>query len=168
LPVSGRARKFDQLAEALDDPSKEVRNEAVRALYELDADRAASFFNVALREGSSTERRNIGAALAGSGLVDEAIQDLMGESPENSYSAFSFLFLVAKAGEIQPLVEVIKNHSSIELRFALIKLLASSGEREIIPALELLVASDLPAELKAAIKEAISKIGGQQGGAEPS
>jgi len=149
--------KFDQLALALEDPSPEVRHQAVRALYELDPDRAATFFNDALREGSAAERRNIGAALAGSGLVDEAVEDLMGDSPDSSYSAFSFLFLVAKAGEVKSLVQVIKNHPSIELRLTLIKLLASSGSVEIEPAFRLLAASDLAGEVRAAILEAIGQ-----------
>ena len=162
LPSSVRVDSFDELTEALEDPSPQVRNEAVRLLYELDPDRAASFFNIALREGSPAERRDIGAALAGSGLVDEAINDLMGDSPENSYSAFSFLFLVAKAGEVQPLVQVIKNHPSIELRLTVIKLLASSGDPETIPAFRRLTASSLPVEVRAAIMDAIKQIDSQR------
>jgi HEAT repeat protein len=162
LPSSVRVDSFDELTEALEDPSPQARNEAVRLLYELDPDRAASFFNIALREGSPAERRDIGAALAGSGLVDEAINDLMGDSPENSYSAFSFLFLVAKAGEVQPLVQVIKNHPSIELRLTVIKLLASSGDPETIPAFRRLTASSLPAEVRAAIMDAINQIDSQR------
>ena len=85
----------------------------------------------------------------------------MGDSPEHSYSAFSFLFLVAKAGEVQPLVQVIKNHPSIELRLTVIKLLASSRDQEIIPAFRRLTASSLPAEIRTAIMEAINQIDGQ-------
>jgi len=168
LPSSVRVDSFDELTEALDDPLPQTRNEAVRALYELDPDRAASFFNIALREGSSAERRNIGAALAGSGLLDEAIKDLMGDNPENSYCAFSFLFLVAKAGEVQPLVQVIKNHPSIELRLTLIKLLASSGDPEVIPAFRRLIGSSLTPEVRAAIVEAINQIDSQRSGTASS
>jgi HEAT repeat protein len=148
---------FDEVVDALDDPSPETRHQAVRLLYELEPERAASFFNIALREGSSTERRNIGAALAGSGLLDEAIKDLMGDNPENSYSAFSFLFLVAKAGEVQPLVKVIRNHPSLELRLTLIRLLAESGDPDIIPAFRDLSTSSLPVEISTAIMDVINK-----------
>ena len=148
---------FDEIVEALEDPFPEARHQAVRALYELDPDRAASFFNIALREGTPAERRSIGAALAGSGLLDEAINDLMGDTPENSYTAFSFLFLVAKAGEVQPLVQVIKNHPSLELRLTLIKLLASSGNKEIIPAFRHLTADSLSVEVRTAIADVINQ-----------
>lgn len=158
LRSSVSVESFDQLTEALEDPTPSVRYEAVRRLYELDPDRAASFFNVALREGSLTERREIGAALAGSGLVDEAIRDLIGDSSENSYSAFSFLFLVAKAGEVQPLVQVIKDHPSIELRLTVIKLLASSGDPEVVSTFRGLMASNLPPEIRVAINDAIDQL----------
>jgi HEAT repeat protein len=159
---TGSYDSFDQIAEALDDPSPEARSAAVRSLYERDPDRAASFFNLALQQGSPAERRQVGAALAGSGLLSEAIEDLMGESHENSYGAFSLLFLVAKAGEVQPLMSVIESHPSIDLRLAVIRLLASSGEPEIIAAFRrLAMSSTLPVEVRSAAIEASNQIAGR-------
>ena len=153
---------FHLITKSLDDPSPKVRNAAVRALYDLNPDLAASFFNRALREGSPDERRKIGAALAGSGLASNAIEDLTGASRENSYSAFSLLFLVAKAGEVQPLMRVIESHPSIELRLAVIKLLALSGDPEVVPSFRRLAArSSFPPEVRAEIMEAIYQIGGK-------
>jgi HEAT repeat protein len=150
---------FDQIIESLDNPSLEVRSAAVRALYECDPDRAASFLNLTLRQGSPAERRQVGAALAGSGLLSEAIHDLMGESQENSYRAFSLLFLVAKAGEVEPLLSVIESHPSIELRLVVIRLLASSGEPEIVDAFRRLgISSSLPVEVRSAAIEASNQI----------
>ena len=160
VPLRVTGDPFDRVAAGLEDPSAEARYAAVRALYSLDPDRAASFFNIGLREGSSEQRRKIGAALAGSGLVDEAIDDLSGDSHENSYGAFSFLFLVAKAGEVQPLLQVIENHPSIDLRLTVIKLLASSGEPDVVPAFRRLAASSLPPEVRAAVAEAIGQLAG--------
>lgn len=156
---SGSDDSFDQIVESLDNPSSDVRSAAVRALYESDPDRAASFLNLALRQGSSAERRQVGAALAGSGLLSEAIQELMGESSENSYRAFSLLFLVAKAGEVQPLISVIESHPSIELRLVVIRLLASSGESEVVAAFRRLgTSSSLPVEVRSAAMEASNQI----------
>lgn len=153
---------FHLVTKSLDDPSAEVRNAAVRALYDLNPDLAASFFNRALREGSPEERRKIGAALAGSGLAGNAIDDLTDVSRENSYSAFSLLFLVAKAGEVQPLMRVIESHPSIELRLAVIKLLALSGDGEIVPSFRRLAArSSLPSKVRSEIMEAIYQISGK-------
>jgi len=149
---------FDQIAELLDDPSPSVREKAVRDLYEINPDQAATLVNDALRDGSSEERRRIGSALADSGLLYEAIDDLMAENHENCYSAFSLLFLVAKAGVVEPLSSVIEKHPSLDLSLAVIRLLASSGEPEVASTLERLAANEtLPPELRSAAAESISR-----------
>lgn len=146
---------FEQTAQLLDDPSAEVREKAVRDLYEMDPDQAATLVNDALRDGSPEERRRIGSALADSGLLYEAIDDLMAENHENCYSAFSLLFLVAKAGVVGPLISVIEKNPNLELSLAVIRLLASSGEPEVVPTLQRLATNDsLPPELRSAAVEA--------------
>jgi HEAT repeat protein len=149
---------FDHIAELLDDPSPSVREKAVRDLYEMDPDQAATLVNDALRDGSSEERRRIGSALADSGLLYEAINDLMAENHENCYSAFSLLFLVAKAGVVEPLSRVIEKHPSLDLSLAVIRLLASSGEPEVATTLQRLASNDaLPPELRSAAAESMSR-----------
>jgi hypothetical protein len=160
LSLSRRSNgPFDDIAQLLDDPSPEVRKKAVRELYELDPDRAATFVNDALRAGSPEERRRIGTALADSGLLYEAIDDLMAENHESCYGAFSLLFLVAKAGVVEPLTTVIEKHPSLDLSLAVIRLLASSGEPEVAVALQQLAAnSSLAPQLRSAASEAVTQI----------
>jgi HEAT repeat protein len=149
---------FEQTAELLDDPAAEVRQKAVRDLYEMDADRAATLVNDALRDGSPEERRRIGSALADSGLLYEAIDDLTAEDHENCYSAFSLLFLVAKAGVVEPLRTVIEKNPSVDLSLAIIRLLATSGEPEVASTLQHLASNDsLPRELRSAAAESIAQ-----------
>lgn len=155
----GQDAPFDLIIGSLDDPSPEARNIAVRAFYDLNPDLAASFFNTALMQSSPEERRNIGAALVGSGLADDAVKTLAGEGQENAYSAFSLLFLVAKAGEVGPLMRVIEDHPNIQLRLAVIKLLALSGDPKIVTAFYgLAQRSSLPNEIRSAVREAIFQI----------
>lgn len=150
---------FDEIAQSLDDPSPEIRQKAVRDLYELDPDRAATLVNEALRAGSSEERRRIGTALADSGLLYEAIDDLMAANYESCYGAFSLLFLVAKAGVVDPLITVIEKHPSLDLSLAIIRLLASSGEAEVTPALLKLASNNtLAVELRNAVAEAVVQL----------
>lgn len=150
---------FEQIAELLDDPSPAVRQKAVRDLYETDPDRAATLVNDALRDGSPEERRRIGSALADSGLLYEAIDDLMAQNHENCYSAFSLLFLVAKAGVVEPLSSVIEKHPSLDLSLAVIRLLASSGEPEVAATLQRLAANEsLAPELRSAASESINQL----------
>jgi HEAT repeat protein len=152
-------RPFEQIAQLLDDPSAAVREKAVRDLYEMDPDQAATLVNDALRDGSPDERRRIGSALADSGLLYEAIDDLMAANHENCYSAFSLLFLVAKAGVVEPLSTVIEKHPSLDLSLAVIRLLASSGEPEVATTLQRLAANNaLAPELRSAAAEAVAQL----------
>src|SRR5687767_2438994 len=150
---------FEQIAELLDDPSPGVRQKAMRDLYDMDADQAATFVNDALRDGSPEKRRRIGHALADSGLLYEAIDDLMAENHESCYGAFSLLFLVAKAGVVEPLYTVIEKHPSLDLSLAVIRLLATSGEPEVATTLARLAAnSALAPELRSAAAEAVAQL----------
>ena len=150
---------FEQVAELLDDPAADVREKAVRDLYQMDPDQAATLVNNALRDGSPEERRRIGSALADSGLLYEAIDDLMAENHESCYGAFSLLFLVAKAGVVEPLSSVIEKHPSLDLSLAVIRLLASSGEPGVATALQrVAVNPSLAPELRSAAAEAVAQL----------
>jgi HEAT repeat protein len=153
---------FQQICAAFDDPSREVRSAAARALHELRTDRAESFTR-ALREAGPERRREIGAAIASSGLAGESISQLTGESRERTYEAFSLLFLMAKAGEVQPLLRAIEGHPNNEVRLAVVKLLALSGQKEVLPAFRrLAVRGSLPTEVRSAVMEAIYQISSSQ------
>jgi HEAT repeat protein len=153
---------FQHICSAFDDESKDVRSAAARALFELRADRAESFTR-ALREAGPERRREIGAAISSSGLAAESISQLTGESREKTYEAFSLLFLMAKAGEVQPLVRAIEGHPNNEVRLAVVKLLALSGQKEILPAFRrLAVRGSLPTEVRSAVMEAIYQISSSQ------
>ncbi|HYP00882.1 MAG TPA: HEAT repeat domain-containing protein [Pyrinomonadaceae bacterium] len=159
---------FNEICTAFDDPAEEVRNAAARALYDIHEDRADSFTR-ALRESPLERRRQIGAALASSGLADEAIGNLTGESRDKTYDAFSLLFLMAKAGEVAPLIRAIESHADNEVRLAVVKLLALSGQHEILPAFRrLAVRGSLPTEVRSAVMEAIYQISSQPQNATPA
>lgn len=153
---------FRKICSAFDDEAKEVRNAAARALFELRDDRAESFTR-ALRESTPERRRQIGAAINASGLAGDAISQLTGESREKTYEAFSLLFLMAKAGEVQPLIRAIEGHPNNEVRTAVVKLLALSGQKEVLPAFRrLAVRGSLPNDVRSAVMEAIYQLSSQQ------
>jgi HEAT repeat protein len=153
---------FQQICAAFDDDAREVRNAAARALYDLRADRAESFTR-ALRESDAERRRQIGSAISASGLATEAISQLTGESREKTYEAFSLLFLMAKAGEVQPLIRAIEGHPNNEVRLAVVKLLALSSQKDVLPAFRrLAVRGSLPTEVRSAVMEAIYQISSSQ------
>jgi hypothetical protein len=95
-------------------------------------------------------------------LANEAIRNLTGESRDKTYDAFSLLFLMSKAGETQPLMRAIEEHSNIEVRLAVVKLLALSGQPDILPAFRrMAVRGSLPPEVRSAVMEAIYQINNQ-------
>jgi HEAT repeat protein len=152
---------FRLITKSFDDPSIEVRNAAARALYHRHPDLSASFTR-ALREASPERRRKIGAAIAGSGLAENAINSLTGQGRDRTYDAFSMLFLMAKAGEVQPLLQAIAKHPDNEVRLTAVKLLALSNQPQILPAFRSLAAREtLPPDVQTAVMEAIYLLSNQ-------
>ncbi|MDQ6653552.1 MAG: HEAT repeat domain-containing protein [Acidobacteriota bacterium] len=125
---------FSLIANCFDDHSPQVRNAAARALRKLEPTRSVDLFNRALEGGSAERRRNIGRAIAASGVAAEAIDNLVSESREDTYNALSILFVMAKTGEVQPLVKAIEEHHNDEISKAIIKLLTLSGQSELADA----------------------------------
>src|SRR5260370_1195791 len=153
---------------AFDDQSAEVRSNAARALFNSQDDRAAAFTR-ALREATPARRRKIGAAIASSGLAQEAIRNLTGESRDKTYDAFSLLFLMSKAGEVQRLMRAIEDHPNMEVRLAVVKLAALSGQPDILPAFRrMAVRGSLPPEERSSVMEAIYQITSQTPADAPS
>ena len=158
LAQVGGDESFRLITEAFDDSSPEVRNEAARSLWELQPDRPA-ILTRALREGTPDRRRRIGAAIASSGLASEAIRNLVGEDRDRTYDALSLLFLMSKAGEVEPLIRAIQDQPNVEVRVAAVQLLALSGQPEILNTFRYLSThGSLPQEVCSAIAEAIHSI----------
>lgn len=131
LAFSNSADAQNVIVAAFDDPEPEVRNAAALALRQIDPHRPVDPFTKALEEASPERRKNIGAAIAASGLAAHALNDLDAESREDTYNALCLLFVMAKTGEVQPLVEAIEKHGDVEVRRAAIKLLNLSGQSEL-------------------------------------
>lgn len=130
LARHGNSEAFGLIAGCFDDPSSQVRNAAARALRDREPDRTVESFTRAIEEGSPERARNIGVAIAASGLASEALHNLSAESREDTYKALSLLFVMAKTGEIQPLFQAIEEHPEPEVCSAAIKLLNLSGQSD--------------------------------------
>ena len=134
LTQSGAKETFKLIVNSFADVSPDVRNAAARALYELDPDHSAEPFGRAIEESSAEQGRNIGIALAASGVAGRAIEDLGGDSREDAYNSLCLLFAMAKTGEIRPLIKAIEEHPSGEVRRAAVKLLTLNGQSEVAAA----------------------------------
>ena len=131
LTQSGAKEMFKLIVNSFADVSADVRNAAARALYELDPHHSAEPFGRAIEESSTEQGRNIGIALAASGVAGRAIEDLAGESREDAYNSLCLLFAMAKTGEIRPLIRAIEQHPSGEVRRAAVRLLTLNGQSEV-------------------------------------
>jgi len=166
VPPGKSNEAFRQMLESFDDPDAEARKAAVQRLLEFGND-STDTLTRALREATPQRRRNIGEAIAASGMANEAIENLTGENRQTTYDAFSLLFLMSRAGEVAPLINAIEGHPNTETRLAAVKLLALSGQPSILPAFRLMaVRGSLPAEVRSALMEAIYQMT-SQGSAEP-
>ena len=134
LTQSGAKATFKLIVNSFADVSPDVRNAAARALYELDPDHSAEPFGRAIEESSAEQGRNIGVALAASGVAGKAIEDLAGDSREDAYNSLCLLFAMAKTGEIRPLTKAIEQHPNSEVRRAAVKLLTLNGQSELAAA----------------------------------
>ena len=123
----GSPDAFERIVECFDDHSLHVRNAAARALRTLEPVRTVDLFNRALEKAPAERRKHIGAAMAASGLADEAINNLGSDKREETYNALSILFVMAKTGEVSPLVRALKEHPSDDIGRAVSKLLTLSG-----------------------------------------
>jgi hypothetical protein len=149
---------FYLIAGLFDDNSTGVRNAAALALYEIKPYRVASFTR-AFREASAERRLHIAAALNGSGLAAQAIQSLTGADREKTYDAFSILFLMAKAGEVEMLLQTIEKHPDTAVQLSVIKLLTFCNQPEIIPAFRsLAIRGALSTKVRSAVMAAIYQI----------
>lgn len=152
--VRNEQSSVETITASLQDPSATVRAAAVRALYSHNPDFATSFLNSAIRESSPEERRSLGAAIVDSGLLEEDQSTTPGD--RTFYSTLSVLFLLAKTGEVASLINVIRNHSNLNLRLALINTLAASKAPDVNPAFQqLLLDPSLPKEVRSAAMEAV-------------
>jgi HEAT repeat protein len=158
LGQTGGYDSFKLITRAFDDPVREVRNAAARALFELRADRSGSFIR-AFREAEPERSFRIAKAIAESGLAADEISQLASDNFLKAYDAFSVLFLMATAGEFGPIVSGIENGSSIEIGQTLAQILGLCGRPEALPACSHLVLQHtLPSEVRSAIMEAIYQI----------
>ncbi len=147
------------VAQTLEDSSAESRNAAARALFAQDPTRATAIFNEMLRESSIDRRREVGAALAESGLASDALDIVSYNIAERIYQALALILLLAKAGQVGSLTGVLEGHTRMDLRIAVVKLLELSGESDVVPVFRNITANTtLPYQVQRAMIEAIDRI----------
>jgi HEAT repeat protein len=149
---------FAPIIIAFGDDAREVRAAAARALSRMNFDRGEGY--VRLIETADAETlRKVAQACIKAGMVGQAIDRIISEDRRLAYEAFSLLSLLAKSGEIEPLVDAICEHGEVNVRLALVRLLGTTGQPELSGTLRHLAVRDgLPEKVRSALMEVVYKM----------
>ena len=124
----------------------------------MNFDRAEAY--VRLIETADMETlRKVAQSCIKAGMASQAIERLISEDRRLAYEAFSLLSLLAKSGEIEPLVDAICEHEDVNVRLAIVRLLGTAGQSEVATSLRHLAVRDrLPEKVRSSIMEVVYKM----------
>jgi HEAT repeat protein len=143
---------------ALSDETREVRAAAARTLTGLHFDRAEAYVRVMEKADPETLRDVAGACIK-IGIVSQTADRLVSEDRHQAYEAFSLFSLLAKANQIDPILETIRSHKDIEVRLCAVRVLNVAAAPDVAPKLRELVAfKGVPESVRTAILEVLYKL----------
>jgi HEAT repeat protein len=119
---------------ALADDTREVRAAAARALSSLHFDRAQAYARVEKTADSETLHTFAQAAVK-TGIAGQAADRLASEDRRQAHEAYSLFSLLAKAGELQPVFDVIENHSDLRAKQVAVRVLTAFATADAVPKL---------------------------------
>jgi hypothetical protein len=149
---------FAPVIMAFADEAREVRAAAARSLSRMNFDRGEAYVRL-IETAEAGTLRKVAQSCIKAGMVTQAIDRLISEDRRLAYEAFSLLSLLVKSGEMQPLSDAISNHSEVNVRLALIRLIGTSSQPEAATMLRhLAVREGLPEKVRAALLEIVYKM----------
>ncbi|MDT7540330.1 MAG: hypothetical protein QOE33_234 [Acidobacteriota bacterium] len=144
---------FAAILIAMADESREVRAASARALSRLNFDRADAYVRVLETSDDATLRRTAEACVT-AGLARQAMDRLASEDRRQAYEAFSLLSLVARGGQTDVIMHVVKAHPDLNVRLAASRLLALQGDEDVDRRLrQIALEGNTPEKLREAIME---------------
>lgn len=157
---------FAPVLVALADESRFVRAAAARTLTSLHFDRADAYVRL-MENAQPMMLQKVAKACIETGIAAQAVDRLISEDRRQSYEAFSLFSLLARAHEIEPILDVIRKHKDEEVRMAALRVLNLSADSSLAPQLREVVASDgVPEHVRTAVLELLYKIDQPAGTAE--
>ena len=142
---------------ALADDTREVRASAARTLSSLHFDRAEAYTRV-MRNADLKTLRDFARACVTTGIAAQAVDRLASEDRRHAHEAFALFSVLAKAGEIQPILDTIEKHREIPVQLAAVRVLGSAADSAAAPRLRELVAGEsMPEDVRTAILELLYK-----------
>jgi HEAT repeat protein len=140
------------------DEAREVRAAAARALTRLNFDRSEAYVHL-IQTAEPIILITVAQACIKAGILSQNLDRLASGDRRQAYEAFVLVSLLAKAKMINPIIDAIEHHRDRTARIATIKLLASTGDAQVLERLQKLASKDdLDEEVKTAVLEGIYKL----------
>jgi HEAT repeat protein len=142
----------------LADESRFVRAAAARTLTSLHFDRAEAYVRVTEHAEPEMLQR-VAKACVETGIAAQAVDRLVSEDRRQAYEAFSLYSLLARAREIEPILDVIRKHKDEEVRLCAVRVLNLAPDASLAPQLRDIVGSNgVPENVRTAVLELLYKI----------
>lgn len=142
---------------SLADDTREVRAAAARSLSSLHFDRAEAYGRV-MKSADTETLRTFAQACVKTGIAAQAVDRLASEDRRHSQEAFALFAVMAKAGELQPIMDIIEKHSDVQVRLAAVRVLGLAGNSDAGRKLRELVATEgMPEDVRTSILELLYK-----------
>jgi HEAT repeat protein len=152
---------FPAILIAMADESRGVRAAAARSLSRLSFDRSDAYMRVTETDDAET-LRDVAQACIKAGIAAQGI-DRLASGDHQAYEALSVVSLLVKANAVEPLLEAIANHPSMDVRLTTTHILGLVGHPGLLDQLRQLAADSTSAEVKSALLETIAKLEAPQG-----
>jgi HEAT repeat protein len=158
LGVIDHESVFAPVLIALADDTREVRAAAARALSSLHFDRAEAYARVE-RTADPETLHNFAQACVKTGIAAQVADRLGSEDRRQTHEAFSLFSLLTKAGELQPVFDVIENHRDLRAKQAALRVLNASATADAVPKLRDVVGmAGMPEDIRTGLLEILYKL----------
>ena len=149
---------FGPVLIALADESRIVRAAAARTLSSLHCDRADAYVRL-METADQAMLQEVAKACVQTRIVAQGVDRLASEDRRQAFEAFSLFSLLARANEIDPIMDVIENHQDEEARLCAVRVLNVAGQAALVPKLREIVGKDsLPESVRTAVLEVLYKL----------
>jgi hypothetical protein len=123
----------------------------------LSFDRADAYVRV-IETANAGTLQHVAQACIKAGIVSQAMDRLASNDRRQAYEAFSLLSLLAKANEMQPILDAIEHHRDTDVRLCAVRVLGLSGQPQVAQELRQLAGrDDIPDVVRTSILAVIYK-----------
>ena len=158
LGVIDHESVFAPILIALADDTREVRAAAARALSGLRFDRAQAYTRVE-KTADPEMLHNFAQACVKTGIAAQAADRLASEDRRQAHEAYSLFSLLTKAGELQPVFDVIEKHADSRAKQAAVQMLNAFANADAVPKLRDAVGMPgMPEDVRTSLLEVLYKL----------